>query len=127
MKLNIEDYNYIAEQEKEFAHALNESYFRVINRNMLMEYSKIYKRVFNRDSKILNGCMRCVLNDIKALATVYFNDKKEMEEKAVENKPIDNVTDNTIDNVIDNSTEPNKMSIHKPAAAKNNKNKKTKK
>ena len=91
MKLNIEDYNLIAEQEKEFSHALNESYFRIANRKMLQDYAAIYKRTFNKDSKILNGCNRCVLADIKQLATVYFQDKDEMaQNKAIEDEnPVD--------------------------------------
>lgn len=91
MKLSIEDYNLIAEQEKEFSHALNESYFRIANRKMLQDYAAIYKRTFNKDSKILNGCNRCVLADIKQLATVYFQDKDEMaQNKAIEEeKPVD--------------------------------------
>lgn len=82
MKLNIEDYNLIAEYEADFGHAVNEGYFRIVNRNLLKNYADIYKRVFNRDSKILNGCSRCILQDIKSLATIYFQDKKEMENEA---------------------------------------------
>lgn len=82
MKLNTEDYNTIAQYETEFAHSVNENYFRIVNRNLLKNYADIYKRVFNRDSKILNGCSRCILQDIKALATIYFQDKKEMENEA---------------------------------------------
>lgn len=81
MKLSIEDYNKIAEYDKDFSHAINENYFRIVNRNLLKDYAEIYKRVFNRDSKILNGCNRCVLQDIKTLAKVYFDDKKEMTAK----------------------------------------------
>lgn len=81
MKLSIEDYNKIAEYDKDFSHAINENYFRIVNRNLLKDYAEIYKRMFNRDSKILNGCSRCILQDIKALAKVYFDDKKEMTDK----------------------------------------------
>lgn len=79
MKLNTEDYNFINQYEKEFGHAVNESYFRIVNRSILRECAEIYKRVFNKDSKILNGCNRCVLADIKTLATIYFKDKAEKE------------------------------------------------
>lgn len=92
MKLSIEDYNLIAEQETEFSHALNQNYFRIANRKMLQDYAAIYKRTFNKDSKILNGCNRCVLADIKALATVYFQDKEDMTkaiDEAVEEKPVE--------------------------------------
>ena len=78
MKLSIEDFNLIAEQEAEFSHSIKENYFRIANRKMLQDYAAIYKRTFNKDSKILNGCNRCVLADIKALATVYFQDKEDM-------------------------------------------------
>ena len=95
MKLSIEDFNLIAEQETEFSHALNQNYFRIANRKMLQDYAAIYKRTFNKDSKILNGCNRCVLADIKALATVYFQDKEDMTkaideavEQSIEEKPI---------------------------------------
>lgn len=102
MKLSIEDYNLIAEQEKEFSHALNESYFRIANRKMLQDYAAIYKRTFNKDSKILNGCNRCVLADIKQLATVYFQDKDEMaQNKGVLNNSDANVKNTAIETIED--------------------------
>lgn len=103
MKLSFEDYNLIAEQEKEFSHALNESYFRIANRKMLQDYAAIYKRTFNKDSKILNGCNRCVLADIKQLATVYFQDKDEM----AQNKAIETIEEeNPVDTPKKNKTAP---------------------
>lgn len=96
MKLTLEDYNLIAEYEADFSHAANEGYFRIVNRNLLKNYAEIYKRTFNRDSKILNGCSRCILQDIKQLATIYFQDKKELTkaineivEQPVEEKPVE--------------------------------------
>lgn len=79
MRLNLEDYKKISEYEKDFSHSINEGYFRIVNRSLLKDYADIYKRTFNRDSKILNGCSRCILQDIKQLAKAYFDDKKEME------------------------------------------------
>lgn len=91
MKLTQEQFNCIAEYESDFGKALNENYFRIVNRKMLLEYDQIYRSVFGRESKILNGCNRCVLSDIKMIARVYFEDKAELEAKkneevAVENK-----------------------------------------
>lgn len=88
MKLTQEEYNKLQEIDSELGHAINDSYFRVVNRKMLQDYAAIYKRVFGRDSKILNGCSRCILNNIKELAKVYFEDKAEIENKA-ENSPMD--------------------------------------
>lgn len=79
MKLTEEQYNLIAEYEKDFSHAINDGYFRILNRKLLTDYAAIYKSVFKKDSKILNGCSRCVLADIKTLAKVYFDDKAEKE------------------------------------------------
>ena len=112
MKLNIEDYNFIAEYETEFGHAVNDSYFRIVNRNLLRVCADIYKRVFNRDSKILNGCNRCVLQDIKALATVYFQDKAEMA-KAAEEKPVEETPKKTAKKMSDYSNVGNKTTKNK--------------
>lgn len=87
MKLTEEQYNTIQEYEKDFHHALYEGYFRIVNRKLLTDYAAIYKSVFNKDSKILNGCSRCILADIKTLAKVYFDDKTEKE--AQNTAPID--------------------------------------
>ena len=87
MKLTEEQYNLIAEYEKDFSHAINDGYFRIVNRKLLTDYAAIYKSVFKKDSKILNGCSRCVLADIKTLAKVYFDDKAEKE--AQNTDPID--------------------------------------
>lgn len=91
MKLTIEEFNTLNEIEDELNHSVKENYFRIVNRPMLAEYAKIYKRVFRRDSKIVGGCGHCVLQDMRQLAYVYFDDKKEMEEaaKQAQNKPID--------------------------------------
>lgn len=95
MRLNLEDYKKISEYEKDFSHSINEGYFRIVNRSLLKDYADIYKRTFNRDSKILNGCSRCILQDIKQLAKTYFDDKKEYEaqNKAVETSNEENVTE----------------------------------
>lgn len=91
MKLTQDEFNKLSEIETELTHAVKENYFRIVYRPMLSEYAKIYKRVFRRDSKIVGGCNHCVLNDMRQLAYVYFDDKKEMEEaaKQAKNKPID--------------------------------------
>ena len=88
MKLTEEQYNKIQEYEKDFHHALYENYFRIINRKLLVDYAAIYKSVFNRDSKILNGCSRCILADIKQLAKVYFDDKAEKEAQKEAEMPV---------------------------------------
>lgn len=92
MRLNKEDFEYIKQYEEHFAHALYDGYFRILNRNMLRDFYDIYRRVFGRDSKILNGCNRCVLQDIKDLAKAYFNDKNDMAKEA-EIKSLETIED----------------------------------
>lgn len=125
MKLNIEDYNFIAEYETEFGHAVNDNYFRIVNRNLLRVCADIYKRVFNRDSKILNGCNRCVLQDIKALATVYFQDKEEMT-KAI-NEIVDENAENEPKKAEKKATTAKKMSDYSSGQKKTAKNNNKKK
>ena len=95
MKLTKEQFDCIKEYETDFSHALNDGYFRIVNRKLLADYAEIYKSVFKKDSKILNGCNRCVLQDIKLLAKTYFDDKKEYEaqNKAVEQPKEEKGTD----------------------------------
>ena len=81
MTFNDEQYKYLEQLEESLGHAVNDNYFRVVNRQMLAELAKIYVDVFGGTTKILNGCSKCILTDIKRLGKAYFEDKK------VKNKP----------------------------------------
>lgn len=118
MKLTQDEFNKLSEIETELTHAVKENYFRIVYRPMLAEYAKIYKRVFRKDSKIIGGCNHCVLNDMRQLAYVYFDDKKEMEEaaKQAQNKPIDLIQPEC---ATTNTTTTKKMSQPKKTATKN--------
>lgn len=57
-------------------------YVRFSSREQKERLAAIYESHFGKKSGILNGCSRCLLNDTKALADLYFNDVKEREEMA---------------------------------------------
>lgn len=42
---------------------------------------QIYKEHFNKDSKMLNGCTRCLLSNLKELGKDYFQKEEELNKK----------------------------------------------
>lgn len=94
MTFNDEQYKYLEQLEESLGHAVNDNYFRVVNRQMLSELAKIYVDVFGGSTKILNGCSKCILTDIKRLGKAYFEDKKAKNKpKKVENEPVETKTE----------------------------------
>lgn len=57
-------------------------YVRFGSREQKERLAAIYEKHFGKKSGILNGCSRCLLNDTRALADLYFADVKEKEEMA---------------------------------------------
>lgn len=89
MTLNEEQYKYLEELEIHLHHALYEGYCRIINRDVLKVMDSIYQDIFKSKSKMLDGCSRCILYDIKKLADIYFKDKKEKESEEAKNIAIE--------------------------------------
>lgn len=48
--------------------------------------SALYAAVFNKKSKMLNGCGTCALRECKELGTAYFNEVEIREQKELEPK-----------------------------------------
>lgn len=48
--------------------------------------SALYAAVFNKKSKMLNGCGTCALRECKELGTAYFNEVEIREQKGLEPK-----------------------------------------
>lgn len=57
-------------------------YVRFGSREQKERLAAIYESHFGKKSGILNGCSRCLLNDTRALADLYFADVKEKEDMA---------------------------------------------
>lgn len=51
------------------------------------ELSVLYTEIFNKKSKMLNGCGTCALREVKEIANEYYKVQKEQEPK--EDKPIE--------------------------------------
>lgn len=102
MTLSKEEYEYLSAFDYQFHTALANNYTRIDVRGVLAKMAEIYERVFKTKSKMVGGCNKCVLTDIKRLARVYFEDKAEYDaEKAsveAENKPVEaSVEEKTVD------------------------------
>jgi len=108
MNFKDEQYKYLEQLEESLGHAVNDNYFRVVNRQMLSELAKIYVDVFGGTTKILNGCSKCILADIKRLGKAYFEDKKAKNKpKKVENEPIETIEEEKpVDTPKKNKTAP---------------------
>lgn len=72
-------------------------YVRFGSREQKERLAAIYESHFGKKSGILNGCSRCLLNDTKALAELYFKDVKEKEEMAKKNQIQSELEPDTID------------------------------
>ena len=90
MKLTEQEYELLSKDEMQLEKAIKSNYCRICNKDVLTLYDKIYQRLFKKKSKMLDGCPRCVLSDIKKLAVVYFQDKMAYE---TQNKPIETIED----------------------------------
>lgn len=66
--------------------SIHNNFVRFNNIAQKERLAAVYERVFGRKSGILNGCSRCLLNDTKALARVYY-DYEAKKAKAVEEQP----------------------------------------
>lgn len=73
--MNQEDYEFLKNFEYHLGTALNSNYCRLDAKNTLSQIAAIYERTFSTKSKIIGGCNRCALNDIKRLARAYFDYK----------------------------------------------------
>lgn len=88
MMLTTEQFKVLKKYDKHMRTAYYADYIRINDRNVFQDLDKVFNEVFHKSSGILNGCMRCILRDIKALATKYIADVKELElkEQVVETK-----------------------------------------
>lgn len=115
MTFNEKQYEYLQTMDDSLGHAVNDNYFRVVNRKMLAELAQIYVDAFGGTTKILNGCSKCILADIKRLGKAYFEDKKA---RKAEKKLIETIE--PVEQPI-NPKRANKASTTKKTANKNKK------
>lgn len=54
--------------------------------------SALYAEVFNKKSKMMNGCSTCALREMKELGTLYFSEKEVRDRKVLEPK-VEEVTE----------------------------------
>lgn len=90
MILTTEQFEVLKKYDKHMRTAYYADYIRINDRNVFQDLDKVFNEVFHKSSGILNGCMRCILRDIKALATKYIADVKELElkEQVVETEEV---------------------------------------
>lgn len=61
--------------------AYKANYYRGILGNEIKELDKLYQKMFNQPSKLINGCSHCILNDLKRIGEEYFKFEAKQEEE----------------------------------------------
>lgn len=115
MNFTDEQYEYLKNFEPQFNTAIKSHFVRMDNRNTLAEFESIYKSVFGRPSNILGGCMRCVVDALVKLGTLYYKDK---EEKTQKTAPIDLIDENCGTTITKTTTKKKKAPTKKKTTKK---------
>lgn len=55
------------------------NYVRMLDRNTASNLADIYEKLYHQQSRILNGCGHCVLNNLKRMGQDYFKYKENLE------------------------------------------------
>ena len=115
MTLTKEQFETLKQYEKSFFTACYCKFVRTSGKSEIAEVDAIYKAVFNLDKGIVGACQHCLYEAYKKLGTVYFNYKKELEDK---NKAVETIE--PVEQPID-PKRTKKASTTKKTASKNKK------
>lgn len=74
-----EIYEYLKQYESLLYTSSERNYVMFGSYEVKKKMSAIYEEVFGRKSNMLNSCSTCALREMKALATEYYNMKKQVE------------------------------------------------
>lgn len=110
---NKEQMEILKEHEQQLFRATYQDYYRSTNTKLLEQFKQMYDSVSKEPWTGNWSCGHCVLSFLKAVGNIYFNTKKQIEEKASQ-------LVEALDEVFEvKKPEPKKTS--KPATRKNNK------
>ena len=115
MTLTKEQYEILKKYDKSLFTAVYCKFVRTSGKSEIAEVVEIYKSVFNLDKGIVGACQHCLYEAYKKLGTVYFNYKKELEDK---NKAVETIE--PVEQPID-PKRTKKASTTKKTASKNKK------
>lgn len=88
-----EQYIELSEYETQLRSATYSNFVRFITLDRKQKLSDLYSVIFNKKSKMMNGCGTCALREMKELGQLYFKEKEIRDRKELE--PVeDNVTEN---------------------------------
>ena len=83
----------LSEYESQLRSAAYNNFVRFITLDRKKKLSDLYTEIFNKNSRIMNGCGTCALREMKELAQLYFKEKDIRDRKELEPKE-DNITEN---------------------------------
>jgi len=78
-----EQYNILLKYEEQMLNAKIGNFVRKMYSQTLKELDEVYQQLFNRKSKLLTGCGKCILDETKKLADEFFKYKDELEKQKI--------------------------------------------
>ena len=74
-----EQYIELTEYETQLRSAAYSNFVRFVTIEKKRRLSELYSDIFNKKSKMLNGCGTCALREMKELGLLYFSEKEARE------------------------------------------------
>jgi hypothetical protein len=74
-----EQYIELTEYETQLSSAAYGNFVRFVTLERKKRLSQLYSEIFNKKSKMLNGCGTCALREMKELGLLYFAEKEARE------------------------------------------------
>ena len=71
-----EQYIELTENESQLRSAAYGNFVRFVTIEKMRKLSQLYSDIFNKKSKMLNGCGTCALREMKELGLLYFSEKE---------------------------------------------------
>lgn len=81
--MTTEIFEQLKQYEPQFTTIKQSNFCRIPGRRSLEELNDIYIKVFNSQSKLLNGCSACIMDGLRRLAKEYFNEVQKRTEPEV--------------------------------------------
>ena len=82
--MDKETFEILQKYDKQFNNIKDSNYCRIPGRTALQELNDVYMKLFQSQSRLLNGCSACVFDGLRRLSVEYFNEiSRQSEPKTV--------------------------------------------
>lgn len=100
-----EIFNILKEYDKQFTTIQQSNYCRIPGRRALEELNDAYMKLFNSQSRLLNGCSSCIMDGLRKLSVEYFKEVQNRTEPKVVTNSLSDTKRKRKNNKSQNSTQ----------------------